>query len=283
MKAYVRTAYWLATFLRKDEREAVLGDLAEEGVGPASVGFSIAGLLVRRELAKWRSSKAWFVLLCLLLPCVLFLSVVARDVTDGSAIYLWLFGSNSDLELLRQPGYWSSFLECLPRVLVPCLALLSWSWCSGYAIGSASRSTRKSSALLMCALIGLAFFNCLPRGLHTVISDQARAFPGNRAVFSNAFYGDVFPRLALFFLVLCPALRGIRDGASFTKMPFAARLTCPLVLGIGLLSLAVQALYPGPRLAPLFPFAFVSVAAYAIYATGFQPHSYKLIDSGAFR
>ncbi len=255
---------WVSRFLEEDDREAVLGDMAEVGAGLATSTLSIVDVVLRRELAGWRSWTPWFTSIGVVLPCVLSLIVVAKNFADGSAIYLWLFANNSDVELLRQPGFWSGLGDCLPLLIVPAVAVLSWSWCSGYVIGAASRRTRRSSGILVCVLILFALTGWTPSVPHAVISEQARAFLGNAAVFRNEFYRDVLPRLILLALVLFPVLRGIHDAQKMALSADWARLISSSVLGIVVLSLAAQALYPGPHTAPFFRVGLVGMIAYVL-------------------
>ncbi len=264
MTLSARLLDWFSRFLETDEREAVLGDMAEEGVGLVASCLGIVDVLLCRELEAWRSWTPWVASIGVVVPCVLSLIVVAKNVADGSAIYLWLFANNSDVGLLRQPGFWSELWACLPQLIVPALAALSWSWCAGYVIGASSPRTRRSGGILVCVLVLFALTGWTPAIPHAVISEQARAFLGNAAVFRNEFYRDVLPRLILLVLVMLPVLRGIHAARNSAGSADWARLISALVLGVAVLSLVAQALYPGAHAAPFLRVGLVGSIAYVL-------------------
>ncbi len=280
MSLSARFLDWCSQLLEEDERDAVRGDMAEESAGLLTSSLSIADVVVRRELAGWRCWKPWVASIGVVLPCVLSLVVVAKNFADGSAIYLWLFANNSDAELLQQPGFWSGLWDCLPRLIIPASAVLSWSWCAGYVIGSASRQTRRSSSILVCVLVVFALTGWTPAVPHAALSEQARAFFGNAAVFRNEFYREVLPRFTLLVLVLLPVLRGIHDTQKNSWSADWARLVSAVVLGIATLSLAAQALYPGPHAAPFFQVGLVGMIAYALSSQRQRLQSSRWIIGG---
>lgn len=207
----VKLLDWASSFLDENDREAVLGDVAEEGVGCLASVMAICGLIFRKEVERWRSVSPWVVLVLLLLPCTLLLIVVMNALTDVSSIYLWMFINNADFDLLRQSGYWFNVRACMPLLLWSALALAGWSWCAGFVIGSACRKVRMSNLVVMVLLFGFAVLGWMPLSIYTVIPFQARNFIGNAAVFRNVFYRDVFPWMVLLLLVVMPALRGMND------------------------------------------------------------------------
>lgn len=264
MSLSARFIKWCSHCLEKDEREAVLGDMAEEGAGFVTSTLSIADVALRKELAGWRHWTPWVASIGVVVPCVVSLIVVAKNLADGSAIYLWLFANNTDAELLQQPGFWAGLWDCLPRLIVPALAVLSWSWCAGCVIGLSSRQTRRSCGVLVCVLVLFALTGWAPAVPHAVISEQARAFLGNAAVFRNEFYRADLPKLTLLLFVLFPVLRGIHDAQKNAWSAYWARMVSALVLGVAVLSLAAQALYPGPHAAPFFRVGLIGLVAYAL-------------------
>ena len=49
----------LAQLLERDEREAVLGDMAETGESTRQAVWNVCGLLLRRQGAHWNSWRPW--------------------------------------------------------------------------------------------------------------------------------------------------------------------------------------------------------------------------------
>jgi hypothetical protein len=110
--------HWIASLLASEDREAVLGDLAEEGVGLVRSVMSISNLVVRREFAEWCAFTPWAVLLLVLLPSCVLLAVVSHSLIDASAIPVWFFANNWDGYLLRQPAFWRGLCDSLPGLLI---------------------------------------------------------------------------------------------------------------------------------------------------------------------
>lgn len=258
----VKLLDWLSSFLDENDRESVLGDMAEEGVGYRASVVAICGLVFRKEVERWRSASPWLVLVLLLLPCVLLLVVVMKALTDVSAIYLWMLVNNADSDLLRQAGYWSNVRACVPYLLWSALALVGWSWCAGFVVGSACKKVRKSNLILMALLLSFTLPGWMPISVHAVIPLQARNFIGNAAVFRNVFYRDVFPWVVLLLLVILPVLRGMND-AQRSKDRTEQFLSI-VASGLVLLSLVAQVFVPGPY-SILFSYCGVAGVALHVY------------------
>ncbi len=58
----------LAQLLERDEREAVLGDIAETGESTLQALWSVCGLLLRRQLAHWNGWRPWIAAFGIALP-----------------------------------------------------------------------------------------------------------------------------------------------------------------------------------------------------------------------
>src|SRR5271155_5109841 len=83
------TAGWLwvegaATLLTRDERDAVLGDLLEDGESASQALLSVLGLVIRREAQRWRSWRPWVAAFGLALPSSFLLMGLSVSVS-------WLF------------------------------------------------------------------------------------------------------------------------------------------------------------------------------------------------
>jgi hypothetical protein len=115
-------------FLAPNDRDAVLGDLAETGASGLSALGSVLGLAVRQQMEPWRAWRPW---------------VAGSVAFAGSLLLLSVsFGLSLDSRgLLRgERGYGS--------VLCEALLMLSWAWTSGFVVGSLSGKTRWVSGIL---------------------------------------------------------------------------------------------------------------------------------------
>jgi hypothetical protein len=135
-----------AGFLRADEREVVLGDLAESGADVWSGLRSVLGFVVRQQLELWRSWRPW----------------VASGVSlPGSLLLLGVsFALSEDARNLRRSG-------SIPwTILCEVLLMLAWAWTSGFMVGSLSRRTRWIST----ALCAIPCLSCVLRFQDTSLS-----------------------------------------------------------------------------------------------------------------
>ena len=134
-----------AKLLERDEREAVLGDLAEAGEGGWQGLLGVLGLVVRREAAGWRNWRPWLAAFGLALPGSLLLMGLSVSV---SQTYLQLLSPRilKATGLAVGPGLW--------LFLCNIVLLLGWSWTGGFVVGSVSRRTVWVSA-------ALSFLPCL--------------------------------------------------------------------------------------------------------------------------
>jgi hypothetical protein len=115
-------------FLAPNDRDAVLGDLAETGASGLNAFGSVLGLAMRQQMELWRSWQPW---------------VASSVAFAGSLLLLSVsFGLSVDsVSLLRGEREYGS-------VLCEALLMLSWSWTSGFVVGSLSGKTRWVSGIL---------------------------------------------------------------------------------------------------------------------------------------
>jgi hypothetical protein len=124
-----------ALLLGPEEREVVLGDLAEAGARSWRGAFDVLGLILRRQVSAWREWRPWAAAFGLAMPGSFFLMGASVSVSAGVA--MWLSGAALSAER-------SLTLACEIALLV------AWSWTSGFVVGSLSRRTLWLSALV-CA------------------------------------------------------------------------------------------------------------------------------------
>lgn len=145
--------------LEADEREAVLGDLAEaeETVWKGLRG--VVGLIVRRQMALWRTWEPWLAGVGLALPCGYLLPHVSISV---SCTYERL----AFHKIYNQ--YYPTGHEGYLLLLCHILLLIAWSWTAGYVMGTVSRQTvAVSTAVSMlppAMFLERCFFLDLPSG-----------------------------------------------------------------------------------------------------------------------
>lgn len=125
--------------LRRDEREAVLGDLAEAEESVASALLAVLNLVLRREMQLWTSWRPWAASFGLALPASLFLMGFSLAASDGFA------------RLIRVPLAGRIAFPLLAIPLGRFVLLICWGWMAGFAVGSISRRTLWASALACCA------------------------------------------------------------------------------------------------------------------------------------
>jgi hypothetical protein len=122
----------LAGLLEHDEREAVLGDLAEVGHGAWRGIGAVLGLVVRRQVLLWTSWRPWLAALGVALPGTLLLMGVSISIgcTYERLIGGQMFGA------CAPTGH-----EGLPLLACHIALLLIWAWTSGFFVGAVSRAT----------------------------------------------------------------------------------------------------------------------------------------------
>lgn len=163
-----------AAQLGRDERDAVIGDSLEAGDTVWKALAGVLGLVVRRQLLRWRSWRPWFATFLLALPACYLLTYVSISVACTSERLMGL-----------KVGHWAptgheGFLMLLCHIFL----LITWSWTSGFAVGSLSPRT-------LCSTIAVSCVNFLPYGMHLRIE-------------------SISPYYSLLFVA--PAIWGIQQG-----------------------------------------------------------------------
>jgi hypothetical protein len=173
--------------LDPDERDAVRGDFAELGITSAQAVVEVLGLVMRRQAALWTEWGPWLALVGVVIPLGALLGQLSWSWADGSAIYTFLQVNNWTWAYVESPGARRDLLDVVTRLSLNDLALIGWSWTTGFALGSLSRRTLWTTATLFCLVVFVVF------GLFP--GTAARANPFNAAVFSLPFYRIVYPWL----------------------------------------------------------------------------------------
>ncbi len=129
---------WLARLLGPEEREAVLGDLAEAGESGVRALRGLLGLIARRQVAgfgHWRRMAALF----LAVPLGWYLGRAAIRAPGLFSLDFWIVLNRKDLDpaVLAENGM--SLHHSIVAVLCGTLLLVASSWVSGYALAWLSR------------------------------------------------------------------------------------------------------------------------------------------------
>lgn len=126
----------VSRMLTVDEGDAVLGDLAESGEAPSQVLAGLAGLVVRRQAARWKNWRPLVALIGvvgILGPRLIGMAwALAAPWFMNLQIY-WKYGSFNASGLTP--------IEEISSSLMLLLALVFFAWTSGFAMGSLSRNT----------------------------------------------------------------------------------------------------------------------------------------------
>ncbi|HEX6494755.1 MAG TPA: hypothetical protein VF018_04690 [Acidobacteriaceae bacterium] len=135
--------------LHQDEQDAVLGDSLEAGDSFGKALAGVLGLVAHRQLLRWRSWRPWFATFLLALPASYLLVYVSISVACT-------FGRLMGMKI----GHWAptgheGFLMLLCHIFL----LITWSWTSGFAVGSVS-------PLTLCSTLAVCCVNFLPYGMH---------------------------------------------------------------------------------------------------------------------
>ena len=170
-----------AQLLEPNEREAVLGDLAETGESAWRGLLEILGRAARRQALIWADWRPWLAAFGVSLPGSLLLMGVSLSVTCTS---LRLAG----LEVFAHCAPTGS--EDLPLLLCHVLLLTTWAWTVGCMVGFVSRRTLWASAIT--CLVPCVF--CLTR-----------------------FHQDALSRFCL-LLFVPPALLGLQYGLRLVRI-----------------------------------------------------------------
>src|SRR5882724_7152802 len=122
--------------LDPDERDAVRGDLSESGeTGVRALG-NVLGLVARRQAALWKDWQPWLALIGIVGLAGVLLVQFSGFVSSTYDLNFWIIRNYRDMDpvLLEQTGL---TLRHGILALVCCsFLLISWSWTSGFALGS---------------------------------------------------------------------------------------------------------------------------------------------------
>lgn len=136
--------------------------------------------------------------------------------------------------------------HCLLLVFTMYLTLASWSWTTGFVLGSASRDIVRFNAVLFCLM--LLFGEILGVPLYLAYQWQylhrgsnLPAVPNfNSPVFALTFYRLMFPFIVQALLAIVPSVWGISHGAGATKLKPALRTTFRVVAIVTLMAILFQ-------------------------------------------
>jgi hypothetical protein len=209
----------LTQLLDEYEREIVRGDLAECRTPPGRALREVLGLVLRRQAALWYDWHPWFTLVSIVIPIGFLLSHASRwwGVTTGiNVANYWVLW---DFSYLAYPGYRTDVIRMVVWLGGACLALIGWSWTSGFVIGRLSRRT-------LWLTIGLSALVVFSATLGTLTTAQRTPNPSLK--YHLVFV--VFPRFARTFLVMLPMLWGAYRGSRGSSLPFGRTLLCVVVL-----------------------------------------------------
>lgn len=179
------------------------GDLAESGVSGARALGEIFGLVARRQIDLWKAHwQPWLALFGIAIPLAIVLSGLARFVSRGSAIYFWLYWSNTRLSDFSDAGFRYSLGKDLVAASLACATLAAWSWTGGFVLGALSRRAAWLPAALFALVVWVS-----PLALAETVT-----YTGGRVWFFTLDRAG-WPLLLESSLVLLPALLGAWRGA----------------------------------------------------------------------
>lgn len=208
--------------LDADEKNAVLGDLAETGVGGARALWEVCGLVLRRQTELWMDWQPWVLLFTVVAPLGFVLSVESRLTAGINSVYLWLYLNNFGTDLLHNRVFWYELGSSVPLVFGSFLRLACWSWIAGMLIGFASKRVIKSSYLALLVVLLLAFAVGAP--FYIAYCDRiffagAPILPNQNDPISQVpFYRSLYPWLVQLVVVAVPAVYGIRHSSRAAKL-----------------------------------------------------------------
>jgi hypothetical protein len=148
--------------LEHEEREIVLGDLAEAGESAWRAFADVLGLVVRRQALLWRNWRPWLATFGVALPASLLLMGFSLTVSRNYQLYAWIIGNHRfiDPKLLQETGLPAG--PGVARLVCGVVLLTIWAWTGGFVVGSVSRRTVWASAavsVLACSFCFARFHN----------------------------------------------------------------------------------------------------------------------------
>jgi hypothetical protein len=220
----------LAQCLEPDERDAVIGDFIELETSARRALLDITGLILRRQTALWKDGRSWIALTLLVIPLGLTFSLTARGISQGTAVYAWLYWDWWTPTMLTIPAARLELLHTVGGFLLEFATLAAWSWTCGAAMASLSNRTIHVSAMLFFFIVFAGTFGSMPSG--------GGGNPYNGPVFSLAFFRVVLPVIVKTIVVSLPALAGMQRGLSGVRMS----AVWSLVVALGIVALTVRSM-----------------------------------------
>lgn len=235
-----RLYWWLTDLLAKsltaEERTAVCGDIAERGASGAEAMQDLLGLVARRQARLWRHWRAWVSLFVVVIPFALVLNVVSRQISDGTAIPIWMYVNNWTSNYLSNSAFRNEFAYHFLLILTHYMMLTCWSWTVGLVLGSLSRAVTPVNGTLFVLVLLIA----------EVLRGPGFRVPGGDGGFSTIFYGSMFPAIVQIVFVFLPAIRGMLRGVEMSALPLAARTIVWVAATAAMTALISQDAIRGP-------------------------------------
>jgi hypothetical protein len=138
----------VSRMLHPDERDAVCGDLAESGATGGQALGDVLGLVIRREAELWKDWHPWLAVTGLVGLAGTLLGEIAFQFDAEIVLQVrtyWRHGVHFGTGL--SVGEDAVYLGCL------FLALLAWSWTSGFVLGSLSGRATWLTGTLFCLVV----------------------------------------------------------------------------------------------------------------------------------
>jgi hypothetical protein len=224
----------LANLLPTDEREAVLGDLAEAGESGMRATAGVFGLVVRRQATLWLDWRPWLTLVGFVIPAALALHLIAR----------WDAGLLA-VEAFRKDLPWFARFLSLTFATLAC-----WSFLGGGVLRTIAPRTLivQISALLSVMIVA------------QVLDLMSYVIPAHRVAHQDSAYGVVAAWLVQLVFVTIPLVWG-----AFQRLPRIVILGVILTVAEFILQLVLR-----PRLryylpefvmglVVFWPFAYIAI------------------------
>lgn len=198
----------LSRILEPDEQQAIMGDFEELQVTDTQAVRDLLGLIIRRQAILWKDWRPWLALLGLVGLIGVLLTQISFELSETLGMHLWVswhFGGHFGTGLTMTQE--TEVFAC------ESLAVIAWSWVSGFVLGSLSHRTIWINAALFY-LVWLSF------GASRLI-----AFP-------LTFGGAVLPLTLETLFFLLPSISGIRQGLRRRALGTQYAILLATVVGI---------------------------------------------------
>jgi hypothetical protein len=146
--------------LDPNDREPVLGDLAEAGKTGWQALRDLLGLVLRRQAALWKNWRPWLATFGIVLPATLFLMGLSLNVALTFQLYSWILSNRHVIDPLMLHETGLELGHGIPVFLRQFFLLSAIAWTAGFLAGAISRRTVWVNALatLLPCLFCLARF-----------------------------------------------------------------------------------------------------------------------------